>query len=111
MLNSPSVIGTLKKYFVSSWSLRDDLKLLSINRSNVEVADVASSLLQDYTFPVVIYVVSPDGHILQHVNINLLLDESSQFSSNELNIRHEDSDSKIYNDFLLRGVKIWEQSG
>lgn len=70
-------MSLLEERFVSNWVLVADLKDLEKDESQPEIKKIAAHFLENYKFPVMMYVAWPNGTIAHKVNANEYMDDTS----------------------------------
>ncbi|KAG7328664.1 hypothetical protein KOW79_008608 [Hemibagrus wyckioides] len=77
VLESSPVLALLNQSFISSWSLVKELEDLQADEKNPELSQKARLHLEQYSFPVEMMVVLPNGTVVHHINANNFLDQTS----------------------------------
>ncbi|CAG2195311.1 SEPN1 [Mytilus edulis] len=81
-LESSSVISLLEERFISNWNLVVDLKEFEKDSSQPEIQKIAAHFMENYKFPVMMYVTFPNGTIVHKVNANDYMDQGEGFMQN-----------------------------
>ncbi|VDI51956.1 selenoprotein N [Mytilus galloprovincialis] len=68
--------------FISNWNLVVDLKEFEKDSSQPEIQKIAAHFMENYKFPVMMYVTFPNGTIVHKVNANDYMDQGEGFMQN-----------------------------